>query len=95
MERRVVITGMGAVSCVGNSVPAMWDSLVNGRSGIGIVSRFDPARYKTQIAGEVKDFSISSYMPEKEARRLDLFCHYAIAASDEAIKMAGFARDLS
>ncbi len=95
MDRRVVITGMGAVSCVGNSVASTWDALVNGRCGIGKVSRFDASRYKTQIAGEVRNFDFSTYMSEKEARRLDLFCHYAIAASDEAMAMAGIARDLS
>jgi 3-oxoacyl-[acyl-carrier-protein] synthase II len=95
MGRRVVLTGMGAISCVGNTVPSFWDSLVNGRSGIGLVTRFDASKYKTQIAGEVKNFNVSAYMIEKEARRLDLFCQYAIAASDEAIAMAGIPKDLS
>jgi len=95
MDRRVVITGMGAITCVGNSVPASWESLINGRNGITKVTRFDASRFKTQIAGEVKNFDFSPYMPEKEARRLDLFCHYAIAASDEALAMAGISKDLS
>ncbi|HOK04079.1 MAG TPA: beta-ketoacyl synthase N-terminal-like domain-containing protein, partial [Victivallales bacterium] len=95
MDRRVVITGIGAVTCVGNNVLTSWDSLVNGRSGITKVTRFDASRFKTQIAGEVKNFDFSPYMSEKEARRLDLFCHYAIAASDEAITMAGISKDLS
>ncbi len=93
--KRVVITGMGAISCVGNDIPSLWDSLVNGKCGIGRVTKFDSSKYKTQIAGEIKNFDFSSYMLEKEARRLDLFCHYAIAASDEAIKMAGIPKDLA
>lgn len=95
MEKRVVITGVGAVTCVGNNVSDTWNSLLNGRSGIRKVTRFDASRYKTQIGGEVKNFDFSPYMPEKEARRLDLFCHYAIAASDEALANAGIPKDLS
>jgi 3-oxoacyl-[acyl-carrier-protein] synthase II len=95
MGKRVVITGLGVVSCVGNNVPSFWDSIVNGKCGIGPVTRFDASRYRTQIAGEVKNFDISAYMPEKEARRLDLFCHYAVAAADEASKMSGIPRDLA
>lgn len=95
MEKRVVITGVGAVTCVGNNVSDTWDSLLNGRSGIRKVTRFDASRYKTQIGGEVKNFDFSPYMPEKDARRLDLFCHYAIAASDEALANAGIPKDLS
>ncbi len=93
-ERRVVITGMGVISCIGNNVHEFWDSLVSGRSGIGPVTRFDVSRYRTMIAGEVKNFSIANYMSEKEARRLDMFCHYAIAAADESIKNAGITQKL-
>ncbi len=93
-DRRVVITGMGIISCVGNSVQEFWDSLINCRSGIGPVTRFDVSKFRTRIAGEVKNFSITKYMSEKEARRLDMFCHYAIAASDEAIKSAGISQKL-
>ncbi|MFZ2653707.1 MAG: beta-ketoacyl-ACP synthase II [Victivallales bacterium] len=93
-DRRVVITGMGIISCVGNNVQDFWDSLINGRSGIGPVTRFDVSRYRTRIAGEVKNFSIGNYMSEKEARRLDMFCHYGIAASDESIKSAGISQKL-
>ncbi len=94
-ERRVVVTGIGILSCVGNNLPSFWDSLVNGRCGIGKVTHFDASRHRTQIAGQLKDFSISAYMPEKEARRLDPFCHYAIAAADEALQNAGIPKDLS
>jgi len=92
-ERRVVVTGMGVVSCVGNSVNDFWDSLINGRSGIGPVTKFDATEYRTRIAGEVKNFNIENYMPLKEAKRLDLFCQYAIAAAEEAIKHAGLPLD--
>ncbi len=87
--RRVVITGNGVISCVGNSVADFWDSLVNGRCGLGPVTRFDTSEYRTRIAGEVKDFSVEKYMSLKEAKRLDLFCQYAIAAYEEARATAG------
>ena len=93
-DRRVVITGMGIISSIGNSVQEFWDSIVNGRSGIAPVTRFDTTRYRTKIAGEVKNFNISNFMSEKEARCLDMFCHYAIAASDESIKNAGLSLKL-
>lgn len=93
-SRRVVVTGIGAISSVGNSVDAMWESLLAGKSGIGPVTKFDAADYRTRIAGEIKDLNVSNYMTEKEARRLDDFCIYAIAASDEAMKDAGLGLDL-
>lgn len=93
--RRVVITGMGAISCVGNSVDTTWDALVNGRCGIDRITRFDLSAYRTQIGGEVRDLKITDYMSEKEARHLDEFCHYAIAATDEALKDAGLPVDLN
>ena len=88
-ERRVVITGTGIVSCVGNSVVEFWDSIVNGRCGLGKITRFDVSEYRTQIGGEVKNFDISKYMPVKDAKRLDLFCQFAVAAADEAVLQAG------
>ncbi len=88
-ERRVVITGTGVVSCVGNCVVDFWDALVNGRCGLGKITRFDVSEYRTQIGGEVKNFDISKYMPVKEAKRLDLFCQFAVAAADEAMLEAG------
>lgn len=93
-SRRVVVTGIGAISSVGNSVDAMWESLVAGRSGIGPITKFDAADFKTRIAGEVKDLDVTQYMTEKEARRLDDFCIYAIAAGDEAMKDAGLGIDV-
>ena len=88
-ERRVVITGTGVVSCVGNCVVDFWDALVNGRCGLGKITRFDVSEYRTQIGGEVKNFDISRYMPVKDAKRLDLFCQFAVAAADEAMLEAG------
>ena len=93
-SRRVVITGIGAISCVGNNVQMLWDAVVNGKCGLGKVERFDLSAYRTQIAGEVKNFDPTLYMTEKEARRLDDFALYAIAASDEAMKSAGLPLDL-
>lgn len=92
--RRVVITGIGAISCLGNSVQELWNAVINGKCGLGKVERFDLSAYRTQIAGEVKNFDPTIYMTEKEARRLDDFALYAIAAADEAMKNAGLPMDL-
>ena len=88
MTRRVVVTGMGAVTPVGNDVTTMWDALTSGRSGLGRITRFDPSPYETQIAGEVKDFDASLYMDRKDVRRTDRFTHYAVAAASQALKDA-------
>lgn len=88
-KRRVVVTGCGVISCVGNNVKTFWDAVVNGRCGLGPVTRFDVSDYRTRIAGEVKDFNVCDYLSFKESKRMDLFCHYAIAAADEAMKQAG------
>ena len=88
-KRRVVVTGCGVVSCVGNDVKTFWDNVVNGRCGLGPVTRFDVSEYRTRIAGEVKDFNVCDYLSFKESKRMDLFCHYAIAAADQAMKQAG------
>ena len=91
--RRVVITGIGAVSCVGNDVNTMWDSLVNGRCGIDRVTGFDPDGLKTQIGGEVKNLDVSRLGSEKDLRKQDLFCVYATAAYLEAVQDAGLPED--
>ena len=88
-ERRVVITGRGALACVGQDVATFWDALVNGRCGLGKVTRFDVSEYRTQIAGEIKDFDPSKYISFKEAKRLDLFCQLAICAAMQALEDAG------
>ena len=89
MKRRVVITGLGIVSPVGNKIPQAWDNIVNGRSGISRISRFDPSAFSAQIAGEVKDFDITQYLSAKEAKQMDTFIHYGIAASVDAWQDAG------
>lgn len=89
MKRRVVITGLGIVSPVGNDIATAWDNIVNGRGGIGRITRFDPSEMNSHIAGEVKDFDVTAYMPAKEARQMDTFIHYGIAAGVQAWKDAG------
>ncbi len=86
--RRVVVTGMGAVSALGNDVAALWQGLLAGRSGIARISKFDPSRLPTQIAGEVKGFDPSSRLDPKAARRMDLFCQYALWSAIEAVQDA-------
>lgn len=89
MKRRVVITGLGIVSPVGNSIDSAWDNIVNGRSGIGRITRFDPSAFNAQIAGEVKDFDVTQYMAAKEAKTMDTFIHYGVAAGVQALKDSG------
>ena len=88
-ERRVVVTGMGAITPIGNDVPSYWASLVAGRSGIDCITSFDPSRLDARIAGEVKDFQPELVMPKKEVRRHDRYVHLAWAASVEALADAG------
>ena len=88
-KRRVVITGLGIVSPVGNSVSNAWENIVAGKSGITRITRFDASIFSSQIAGEVKDFDIHHYLSVKEARRMDVFIHYGMAAGIQAIKDAG------
>ena len=88
-RRRVVITGLGIVSPVGNDLSSAWENLVAGRSGIGPITRFDASAFPAQIAGEVKGFDIAQYMPAKEARHFDTFIHYGIAASVQAVRDSG------
>jgi 3-oxoacyl-[acyl-carrier-protein] synthase II len=88
-RRRVVITGLGIISPVGNTVPEAWDNIVNGRSGIGEITRFDASTFPVKIAGEVKGFDIGAYLSPKEARRMDVFIHYGMAAGIQAFKDSG------
>ncbi|HFC8518624.1 beta-ketoacyl-ACP synthase II [Neisseria weaveri] len=88
-QRRVVITGLGQVSPVGNDVATAWSNLLAGKSGIGKITRFDASDLACQIAGEVKDFEIGDYISPKEARRMDAFIHYGIAAALQAIADSG------
>ncbi|ALM83951.1 beta-ketoacyl-ACP synthase II [Bordetella sp. N] len=89
MKRRVVITGLGIVCPVGNDLATAWDNIVNGRSGISRISRFDPSALTTHIAGEVKNFDITQFMPVKEARQMDTFIHYGVAAGVQAWQDCG------
>ena len=90
-RRRVVVTGLGLVSPVGNTVAAGWEAIVAGRSGIDRITRFDPSDLACQFAGEVKDFKVEDYLPAKEARHMDAFIHYGLAASMQAVQDAGLA----
>jgi len=88
-RRRVVVTGLGAISPVGNTVQETWDNIVAGKSGIGPITRFDAATFKSRIAGEVKGFDVTAYLAPKEARRMDVFIHYGMAAGIQALKDSG------
>ncbi|MFZ4536820.1 beta-ketoacyl-ACP synthase II [Propionivibrio sp.] len=88
-RRRVVITGLGIVSPVGNTVEQAWQNILAGRSGIDRITRFDVSTFPVQIAGEVRDFDITHYLSAKDARRMDYFIHYGMAAGIQAIKDAG------
>ncbi|MCX7167736.1 MAG: beta-ketoacyl-ACP synthase II [Rhodocyclales bacterium] len=88
-RRRVVVTGLGLVSPVGNSVPEAWDNLIAGRSGIGPITRFDASAFSARIAGEVKNFDVAAYLSAKEARRMDTFIHFGMAAGIQAFRDSG------
>jgi len=88
-DRRVVVTGLGIVSPVGNSVAEAWASVLAGRSGIGPITRFDAEAFTCRIAGEVKGFDVESYLPGKEARHMDVFIHFGLAAAIQAVQDAG------
>lgn len=87
--KRVVITGMGAVTPLGNTVEEFWKNIVAGKSGTGFITKFDATQFKTKFAAEVKGFNAADYFEKNEARKYDLFTQYAVAAADEAIKNAG------
>ncbi len=88
-RRRVVVTGLGLVSPVGNTVAEGWASLVAGRSGIANITKFDASAFSCHFAGEVKGFQVEDYMPAKEARHMDTFIHYGLAAAVQAVQDAG------
>ena len=89
MSRRVVVTGMGAITPTGLSVDEFWNSVKEGKTGFGEISRFDTTDYKVHMAAEVKDFVGKEYMDFKAAKRMELFSQYAVAAAKEAITDAG------
>lgn len=88
-KRRVVITGMGIISPVGNTIPDAWANILAGKSGVGTITRFDASAFASRIAGEVKDFDVTDYLSVKDARRMDVFIHYGMAAAIQAVKDAG------
>ena len=92
-ERRVVVTGLGAVTPVGNDVKAMWESLVNGRSGIDIATQVNVDQFPAKVAAEVKDFEPEKYIDRKDIRRMDLFTQYAVAAAKMAVEDANLVID--
>ena len=87
--KRVVVTGLGAITPVGNSVPEFWENLVNGVSGAGPITHFDASLFKTQFACEVKNFDVTKYIDRKEARKMDLYTQYAVAVAKEAVSDSG------
>jgi 3-oxoacyl-[acyl-carrier-protein] synthase II len=90
-SRRVVVTGLGLISPVGNSVAEGWQNLLAGRSGIADITRFDASAFSCRFAGEVKGFQVEDYFPAKDARHMDAFIHYGLAASIQAVRDAGLA----
>ena len=92
-RRRVVITGLGIVSPVGNTVEEAWQNILAGRSGIAHVTKFDASTFPAQIAGEVKNFDITNYISAKDARRMDTFIHFGMAAGIQAVRDAGLDKE--
>jgi 3-oxoacyl-[acyl-carrier-protein] synthase II len=88
-KRRVVVTGLGVVSPVGSAVPSAWEAVLRGESGIGPVTRFDVSAFPVRIGGQVRDFDVNQYISPKEARRMDEFMHYGVAAGVQAVSDAG------
>ena len=87
--KRVVVTGLGAVTPIGNDVRSYWEGLISGKSGADFITYFDTSKFKTQFACELKGFDALNYFDRKEARKMDRFAQYAIVCSDEAIKDSG------
>ena len=88
-NRRVVITGLGCVSPIGNNIAEAWSAALAGKSGITTITKFDPSPFSTQIAAEVKGFNVEDYMPAKDARHMDTFIHFGMAASIQAWEDCG------
>lgn len=88
-RRRVVVTGMGMLSPLGNDVPSSWQGILAGRSGIGLIEHMDLSAYSTRFGGSIKNFDVEQYLPAKEARKLDLFIQYGLAASFQAVRDSG------
>ena len=95
--KRVVITGLGIISPLGNSIDTFWQQIITGKSGAGPITKFDCSKFKTKFACEVKGFEPTTYIDKKEIKKYDLFTQYAVAASEQAIIDAGlnFAENIS
>eukprot|EP01035_Chromulina_nebulosa_P051416 gene51416-69986_t len=87
--KRVVVTGIGALTPIGNTVEEFWDGLLKGVSGAAPITLFDATKFKTRFACELKNFDPVNYLDRKEARKIDRYCQLALIASDEAVKQAG------
>ncbi|NDI84484.1 beta-ketoacyl-ACP synthase II [Undibacterium crateris] len=90
LKRRVVVTGLGCISPVGNTISSAWDAVKAGQSGIATITKFDATPFSTHFAGEVKGFNVEEYLPAKEARNMDTFIHFGIAAGMQAFQDSGF-----
>ena len=88
--KRVVVTGLGALTPIGNTIPEFWDGLINGVSGAGPITSFDTSKFKTKFACELKNFNPEDFLDKKEARKLDPFVQYALVSTDEAVKDGNF-----
>ena len=93
-RRRVVVTGLGLISPVGNTVAEGWTNLLAGRPGIATITKFDASNYACRFAGEVKGFNVEEYFPAKDARHMDTFIHYGLAASMQAVRDSGLPHEL-
>ena len=91
--KRVVVTGLGALTPLGKTVDEYWQALENGVSGCEPIRQFDVTKFKTQFACEVKNFDATTYLDRKEARKMDRYCQFALIASDEAVKDAGISKE--
>ena len=89
MRNRVVVTGLGCITPLGNDVSSSWENCINGNSGIEKITNFNPEMYRCQIAGEVKNFLLPEIIPLKEAKKMDLFIKYSIGATQEALEDSG------
>ena len=86
MKRRVVVTGLGIISPIGNDIDTFWENVKKGTVGIGEITKFDTTDFKVKLAAEVKDFDATKYMDKREARRMELFSQYAVAAAKQAVE---------
>ncbi len=90
IDRRVVVTGVGLVTALGTGLEKNWQALMEGRSGIGPITRFDASDFAARIAGEVRDFNSEDWIERRDIKKMDLFIQYAIAAAEQAMRQSGF-----